>query len=368
MQEEVFESREVLGTKRSIGLKLRLKFLLKSELEHGLDILRRVLPSRYIPRTLWLLVANSMLMRRTDLEELDSRQAALARAYLSGTNLMRANLMRANLAGVYLRGANLIGARLAGADLRGADLIGADLMGADLVGARLAGADLRGADLRGARMHKEELFDVSLLSINIYISESNPILESRLEKAVEELAKEFEFSTVDSLPVRGSWFKQWVLKIKKVASQENVAERLEKMELAFEQATLKRSEANINKTQAEAVAALLKELKDVSSGVLQVGSILVVKLNDVPFVRSLSRKEIVILEEHPDLLRNPNSILDVFSDSRVIKDEDEPDIFNNPDSILNVFSNSRVIKDEDKKDEKDFSPETVQAKPETGNS
>ena len=81
------------------------------------------------------------------------REAATARADLSGMDmsgddLTGVDLSGADLAKADLHGANLHGVKLVGADLTGADLRGADLTFAWFIKARFDHADLRGATLQ----------------------------------------------------------------------------------------------------------------------------------------------------------------------------------------------------------------------------
>ena len=77
-------------------------------------------------------------------------QANLTGAQLQNANLSQADLTRADLTDSYLTKANLNKAILNGAVLRGADLQNSNLTGASLSGTNLSETDLRGADLTGS--------------------------------------------------------------------------------------------------------------------------------------------------------------------------------------------------------------------------
>lgn len=86
-----------------------------------------------------------------DLYRADLDFANFPGADLTGADLYRADLNYTNFNGADLTGASLIRADLYFASLIGADLIGANLFGADLYFADLSGADLTGADLFSAK-------------------------------------------------------------------------------------------------------------------------------------------------------------------------------------------------------------------------
>lgn len=89
-------------------------------------------------------IDSQILVRITDLKNID----------LSGADLMLANLVKADLRFAKLAYADLRAADLRDADLSYADLRGADLRDANFQGANLAHTDFRGADLRGTSLWK----------------------------------------------------------------------------------------------------------------------------------------------------------------------------------------------------------------------
>lgn len=153
------------------------------------------------------------------------------------------------------------------------------------------------------------------LTIRVYLSKSDPSLENRIVDAIQNLAEAYRFKTEDSPPEKGSWFREWILKS---LDKKEVVERLEKLERTVEVATLQTYQAAVNKTQAEAATLLIKEIAGVPNAVCQVGSILTIKRTlengrEVLIVRTLSPREMILIERNPHLLQNPDSFLVALS-------------------------------------------------------
>jgi len=80
-----------------------------------------------------------------------------------------------------------------------------------------------------------------------------------------------------------------------------------------------RTKAEVDRFEAEVVATLIKEIKSVPNIAFQVGATLFVRVthkdgdSSVHF-RTLTQRELVTLERHPDLLTSPQSILNRLSE------------------------------------------------------
>ena len=132
--------------------------------------------------------------------------------------------------------------------------------------------------------------------------------------AIGEFAKAFGFEVADAFPeVRGSWYKKWFVKTIEVASQPEVEKRLSKIERAVELRGLGLPQAEIDEKQASAVSALINAIGSIPSAAIQSGSILLLKLTvdgqATIQVRTLSQREMIVLENHQDLLNSPKDIL-----------------------------------------------------------
>lgn len=161
---------------------------------------------------------------------------------------------------------------------------------------------------------------IQRLPVRAYLRESDPAHEKRLAEAIGLLTKALNLIvTDDPPPQKGSWFKHWFAATAEVASQPEVAERLRKVERAVELRALHQQQAEVDKTQAEAVNALITALEHVENAAVQIGSLLVVKVTQgnhpSVLVRSLSLRELDALERDPSLLKAPELVLDVLAGS-----------------------------------------------------
>lgn len=115
--------------------------------------------------------------------------------------------------------------------------------------------------------------------LRVYLSSGGADEIEAVSGAIDSLLAAFGFSISDDFPpIKGSWWKRWFAKTKEVATQPEVAERLEKVERALELKGLHAPQAAADQLQASAVAKLIKSLDTVPRAALQVGSILLVKL------------------------------------------------------------------------------------------
>lgn len=112
----------------------------------------------------------------------------------------------------------------------------------------------------------------------------------------------------------GSWWKRLWMRSKDLATQEQIHDRLIKIERAAETRYLDKPQAEANKDHAAAVATIMKSLENVNSACVQIGNILLVKhapnkKDARVMVRTLNAIEMNTLEKNQSLLRNPSSII-----------------------------------------------------------
>lgn len=157
------------------------------------------------------------------------------------------------------------------------------------------------------------------IPVRVYLSDENETDIREVSSAIDNLLAAFGFEFSDDFPAeKGSWWKKWFAKSKEVATQPEVADRLEKIERALELKGLHKPQAEVDKAQAEAIAALTAATKDIPNVAIQAGSILLVKTmdgNQSPClqVRTLSTKELIYLENNQHLLCKPATVMQSLS-------------------------------------------------------
>jgi hypothetical protein len=161
------------------------------------------------------------------------------------------------------------------------------------------------------------------IPVRIYISDNvasnitSPIIDSIIS-VLESLA----FQKDIELPEEsGSWWKRIWMKSKELATQEEIQERLIKIERIAETKLLDKPQAEANKDHAAAVATIMKSLENVNSACVQIGNILLVKHTSrnasanksaksaSVMVRTLNAIEMRALERNQTLLRDPARII-----------------------------------------------------------
>ncbi|SCB29793.1 hypothetical protein GA0061099_1004372 [Bradyrhizobium yuanmingense] len=157
----------------------------------------------------------------------------------------------------------------------------------------------------------EELRTQRTIPIRIYLSEpAGDETHQAIIDAVVATLGELSFEKDTDLPEEsGSWWKRFWARTKDMATQEDVAERLQKLERAAEIALLDKPQAAANKDHATAIATLMKALNNSDKACIQAGNILLLKNGDDIIVRTLSPVELRAVEKNQALLKQPQSLL-----------------------------------------------------------
>lgn len=115
-------------------------------------------------------------------------------------------------------------------------------------------------------------------------------------------------------PILGSWIKTLIARCKKVVSSEEVTAGLKKVQHGIETFTINKTQSEINKNLAEALAALVTATVAIPRLSTLLGSLLIIKITNsknepVIVARTLTIAELIFLNEHPSLLQRPDDIL-----------------------------------------------------------
>jgi hypothetical protein len=169
-----------------------------------------------------------------------------------------------------------------------------------------------GEDLSSIRLDR-------FIPVRVYLSDENETGIRKVSDAIDKLLAAFGFEFSDDFPAeKGSWWKKWFAKSTEVVTQPEVTDRLEKIERALELKGLHKPQAEVDKAQAEAIAALTAATKDIPNVAIQAGSILLVKTTDGNHdpclqVRTLTTKELIYLENNQHLLCKPATVMQSLS-------------------------------------------------------
>lgn len=133
---------------------------------------------------------------------------------------------------------------------------------------------------------------------------------AEVEEALAGVLEAFGLEITDSFPpIRGSWYRAFVTRAKKAATAPEFTSRLAKLERALELQVIHRAQAEVDAAQGDAVAKLITALGKSPDAIIQIGSVLLIKVGGVPVVRNLTQIELGHLERNPALFRDPAAAL-----------------------------------------------------------
>ncbi len=156
------------------------------------------------------------------------------------------------------------------------------------------------------------------IPVNIYLDTNDKIIIRSVFKYVNEYLSISGFNTLIEFPdEKGSWFKRMVARSVGAITHDEVLERLKEGEYAIEVNGIIKTQSEVDKNQSEALSNIILSLKDVPNGVIHIGSLLVVKITTpegIPNIqsRTLSIKELHLLNKNPGLLKRPQDIMDAL--------------------------------------------------------
>lgn len=116
---------------------------------------------------------------------------------------------------------------------------------------------------------------------------------------------------------RKGWFRRFFARTKDAVTHEEVVRRLQEAERALRLQGLEKPQAEADQPRLEGAAALLEAIGD-NNAVVVIGSVLLIRRassggpSDI-FVRTLTQGELIFLEKHPHILKDPQGILDTLS-------------------------------------------------------
>jgi anti-anti-sigma factor len=142
----------------------------------------------------------------------------------------------------------------------------------------------------------------------IYTSETDA--GSMVEKCLPSVIDAFGMEVVYEFSIRrNSWFREFVLRMKDSTSLPTRDEQLSLLRRTLELQVLDRPQAQIDLAQSQALANLLISLEKTPNAIVQIGSVLLIKVRDTMIVRNLTQLEIAHWERNPGLFRDPAAAL-----------------------------------------------------------
>jgi hypothetical protein len=114
-----------------------------------------------------------------------------------------------------------------------------------------------------------------------------------VERAFLGLLSAFDLEIAETFPpIRGSWFRAFTARAKKAVTEPEFTARLK-----------------VERARGDAVAKLITALDGTPNALIQIGPVLLIKVDGVPVARDLTQAGFTHLEHNPTLLRDPGAAL-----------------------------------------------------------
>jgi hypothetical protein len=167
------------------------------------------------------------------------------------------------------------------------------------------------------------------ISVAIYLDTDDRKISSRVFQNVDAIAQYLGYGKPEDVETkRGSIFRKWTAKARKAATSEEMRERLDKIERAIELQGLVLPQADADLKSAQAVSGLIKDLAEIPSACIRIGSLFLVKYQTshgpVLLTRNLSIKEIQALERFPEIQKEPSKALELLAFTVAAAGEEQP--------------------------------------------
>lgn len=151
------------------------------------------------------------------------------------------------------------------------------------------------------------------IPLRVYLAEFQSHQPELLVQELKAILQSIGFTISDEFDaIKASWFKKMFAGAKEAITHDEVLKRLGTLERAFVLKGIGQPQAEIDERQATGVAKIIESLSGTPNAALQVGSLLILKVthNEEASiqVKTLSQRELQILEMNQELLTSPRTI------------------------------------------------------------
>lgn len=152
------------------------------------------------------------------------------------------------------------------------------------------------------------------IECKIFLDTNDDELSKKYYKNFLAVLEEQEFVLSRENPaIKGSWLKDFWVKLKNAATNKEVVDRLEKIERGIELHYIDKVQSEVNVNDSQAIANLLVSTKDIPNISTLVGSLLFAKatVNGEPifFAQTLTQEQLKIVKDNPSLLTKPFDLI-----------------------------------------------------------
>lgn len=166
------------------------------------------------------------------------------------------------------------------------------------------------------------------LDVDLYLNTEEKDKIEQTYSAIQDLITSMNFIKYKENPSeKGSWIKKLVIKSKNKIGEDEIesayAEAEEALKLSKKrkadaenrliEAKLENARLDRKMAMAKATNNILKSIEDIPSVVLKIGSLIIIKNtiegNISLITKTLTKEELKLIDENPDLLKNPSEIM-----------------------------------------------------------
>ncbi len=151
---------------------------------------------------------------------------------------------------------------------------------------------------------------IRYLPINIYLSDSGIDNDEKISNIINLFCAHFNIEIEKEYPARsGSFFKQLIAKTTGAVTEEDLQKIVKKAAQSLELELLGKKQAAINRDDAQAIKDLAEACKDSTNSVMQIGSVILIKMGPNLIAKSLNQDQLSLLDENPGLLFDPEKLI-----------------------------------------------------------
>jgi hypothetical protein len=154
----------------------------------------------------------------------------------------------------------------------------------------------------------------TIIPIYVYVDTQASDTVEQVDDAVEEIIADYDLESLAETPGSwGSWFKKWIVRSKDAVTSQQARDNFSRVERALEMQTLHVPQSYIDSAQSDGVAKLIAALSNTQNALIQIGSVLLIKVDGTPIVRNLTQVELAHLERNKILYKSPKDALEELS-------------------------------------------------------
>jgi len=190
---------------------------------------------------------------------------------------------------------------------------------------------------RKTRVKKQKTIEIEPFYTDKELIEAgDSLIQIFLDTSNKEYVEDFIISFYNTLAVYdlnvikesnekwGSWFKQLIVKAKKIKDSEQTKKKLEEINHAAKNYSINRVQAEIDDKKGNAIANMIKSIDSIKNVAIQLEEILLIKVfddeeNSTLVSITLTEDDYIKLKKNPKLLYNPRKLLEIMAANKQVK-------------------------------------------------